>query len=59
MKYRDLGNWIAGFTEEQKDMNVSIYDTEEQEYHAPIPKLPLTFTDEDDVLDKDHPVINI
>lgn len=59
MTYRDLENWISSFTEEQKNMNVSIYDTEEQEYHAPIPKSPLAFIDEDDVLDKGHPVINI
>lgn len=52
--YRELKEKLEKLTEEQLDMNVSFYDKMNDEYYS---GGAFFITDEDDVLDKNHPVI--
>lgn len=54
--YRALLKFLQELTEEQLDMNVSIYDQQSDEYY---PAKDVDITVESDVLDEGHPVIVI
>lgn len=56
LTYRELADLIAKLSEEQKDANVSVHTSWDDEFH-PVPYM--TFSMEDDVLDKDHPYLEI
>ncbi|MHA2022798.1 MAG: hypothetical protein ACTSWQ_03965 [Candidatus Thorarchaeota archaeon] len=52
MKYRDLYKKIEQMTEQQKDMDVTLLDSNDDEFCA---LTELRFSKDSDVLDKDHP----
>ena len=54
MTYRELANFLSTLSDEQLDMDVTLYDLQEDEYF----KATNAFIDnERDVLDENHPVI--
>jgi hypothetical protein len=53
MTYKQLAKWIDTLTPEQQECDVIVYDGE---YH---PLEGVFCEDESDVLDKDHPVLEI
>lgn len=58
MTYRELYLEIKNnFSEEQKDMDVTIFDTDNEEYYKV--NSEIKYTETDDVLDKNHPIIEL
>ena len=55
LTYRQLQERIAKMTEEQKENNASVYVNGFDEFY---PIEDITITEEDDVLDAGHPVMN-
>jgi hypothetical protein len=55
LTYRDLYRKIEKMSEYQKDMDVTMFDPNDEEYYA---LCKLSFTDETDVLDKQHPYLH-
>lgn len=58
MTYRELAALIMEFDDEQLDSDVTIYDSDQDEY-VPLAYTPLAITAEDDVLDANHPYLVI
>ncbi|TXG76190.1 hypothetical protein E6Q11_05155 [Candidatus Dojkabacteria bacterium] len=56
LTYNQLAKWIASMTPEQRMLTATIFDPVEDEFH---PVTDIAITLEDDVLDKDHPMIVI
>ena len=54
MTYQDLQKWIDSLTPEQKQMSITIHDNIADEYY---PIHHCWVTQEDDVIDKNSPVI--
>ena len=52
--YRKLAEIINTFTEDQKDLDVSVYNIDEDEFYSAD---CVGLSEEDDVLEKDHPYI--
>lgn len=61
MTYRELALEILDtLTDEQLDMDVTIYDSEDDEFFGCYANvLGITTSDDDDVLDENHPYIPI
>lgn len=59
MTYRELANALAQFSDEQLNQAVTVYIQGVDDYYSVVGDYPLTFTEEDDVLDKDHPYLVI
>ena len=57
MTYRELAHRILDLSDEQQDMDVTIYDVEEDELY-PIGYMWFGMEDEDR-LDENHPVLDI
>ena len=57
MTYHELAHFIfAEMTEEQQQMDVTIYDGQTDDF---VPMVKVEFTKETDVLDKNHPYLII
>jgi hypothetical protein len=54
MTYRELAEKIEWMTEQQKDLDVTVFDMNDEEFYA---LKDLDFVKEDDVLDKGHPFL--
>jgi len=52
MTYKELFNKLCRFTPEQLNMDVTVYDSGDDEFYA---VADYQITEEDDVLDKNHP----
>ncbi|MBK6914989.1 MAG: hypothetical protein IPH11_15510 [Ignavibacteriales bacterium] len=58
MTYKELKDQLEDLNEDQLKMDVTIYDTEDDEFfgcYAP----NLSFSEEDDTLDENHPYLTI
>ncbi len=58
LTYRELAEAINTFTEEQKDSSVTVYIKDHDEFY-PLYTDTLKFGEHDDVLDKDHPFLEL
>ena len=59
MTYRELANELANFSDDQLNQTVTVYVQGVDEYYSLVSDYPLTFTEADDILDKDHPYLVI
>ena len=59
MTYRELANELAQFSDEQLNQTVTVYIQGVDEYYGLVSDYPLTFSEADDILDKDHPYLVI
>ena len=59
MTYRELAELILEeFNDDQLDMDVTVYDQEQDEFY-PLAETPWAITSDEDVLDPDHPYLII
>lgn len=56
MTYRELAEQLAHLNDEQLDSDVTVYDTNQDEYFGCY-ELVLRFEEETDVLDEGHPFL--
>jgi hypothetical protein len=58
MTYKELKNQLEKLNEDQQDMDVTIYDSEDDEFYGCYAH-DLSINNEDDTLDDNHPYLII